>query len=290
VKGSGNQQDYGFRIYDPRIGKFLSVDPITKEYPWNSPYAFAENRVIDGVDLEGREWDYYLLPTPKGPKLIITVNVQFSTDNLNLSPAEIQKYQQAIQKQFNRTLEISTGGYVSGILTFDQKSLYQSKQIVPKLELFSRQPLASEEGTVVGFTDREYSSVNIRGKDGIKPVELTALDAIHELLHTVRLQHPFERTQSADAALFSTGGGSYVTGSDTDPNIKYNIMNYDGVKINGDKLGELWKKKAAEYITLGQVGYILREIDKQKKGDPQKEGSDYWLPTNWPGYDVPKKL
>jgi RHS repeat-associated protein len=33
VKGEGNQQDYGMRIYDPRIGKFLSVDPISKEYP-----------------------------------------------------------------------------------------------------------------------------------------------------------------------------------------------------------------------------------------------------------------
>jgi hypothetical protein len=31
-------------------------------------------------------------------------------------------------------------------------------------------------------------------------------------------------------------------------------MNYNGVKNNGDKLGELWKKKAAECITLRQVG------------------------------------
>ena len=34
VKWLGNQQDYGMRIYDPRIGKFLSVDPLTKDYPW----------------------------------------------------------------------------------------------------------------------------------------------------------------------------------------------------------------------------------------------------------------
>ena len=33
---------------DPRLGRFWSVDPLASKYPWNSPYAFAENRVIDG--------------------------------------------------------------------------------------------------------------------------------------------------------------------------------------------------------------------------------------------------
>ena len=56
VKGEGNQQDYGFRIYDPRLGKFLSVDPITKEYPELTPYQFASNKPIAGVDLDGLEF------------------------------------------------------------------------------------------------------------------------------------------------------------------------------------------------------------------------------------------
>lgn len=47
--------DYGFRIYNPALGKFLSVDPLSKEYPWNSPYAFAENDVIRSIDLDGLE-------------------------------------------------------------------------------------------------------------------------------------------------------------------------------------------------------------------------------------------
>ncbi len=55
VAGTGNQYDYGFRIYNPRIGKFLSVDPLTKDYPNWSPYPFAMNRVIDGIDLDGLE-------------------------------------------------------------------------------------------------------------------------------------------------------------------------------------------------------------------------------------------
>jgi RHS repeat-associated protein len=53
--GGGATYDYGFRIYNPQIGKFLSVDPLFKEYPWNSPYTFAENDVIRSIDLDGLE-------------------------------------------------------------------------------------------------------------------------------------------------------------------------------------------------------------------------------------------
>ena len=48
-------QDYGLRIYDARVGRFYSVDPVFKEYPWNSTYAFAENDVIRSIDLDGLE-------------------------------------------------------------------------------------------------------------------------------------------------------------------------------------------------------------------------------------------
>jgi RHS repeat-associated protein len=55
VKGEGNQQDYGMRIYDPRLGRFLSVDPLNSEYPWNSTYSYAEGDVIRSIDLDGLE-------------------------------------------------------------------------------------------------------------------------------------------------------------------------------------------------------------------------------------------
>lgn len=49
------RQDYGMRINDKRIGKFLSVDPLSRSYPWNSPYSFALNTPIIGEDLDGAE-------------------------------------------------------------------------------------------------------------------------------------------------------------------------------------------------------------------------------------------
>jgi RHS repeat-associated protein len=55
VKGTGNEQDYGMRIYDPRVGRFLSVDPIAAQYPWNGSYNFSEDEPISSVDLDGME-------------------------------------------------------------------------------------------------------------------------------------------------------------------------------------------------------------------------------------------
>ena len=44
------------RIYNPQIGKFLSVDPISNEYPELTPFQFASNRLIEGIDLDGLEF------------------------------------------------------------------------------------------------------------------------------------------------------------------------------------------------------------------------------------------
>lgn len=56
IEGEGNAYDYGFRIYNSKLGRFLSVDPLTKGYPMLTPYQYASNRPIDGIDLDGLEF------------------------------------------------------------------------------------------------------------------------------------------------------------------------------------------------------------------------------------------
>jgi len=56
INGAGNSYTFKFRIDDSRLGRFLSIDPLDKKYPYQSPYVFGENRVLDGVELEGKEW------------------------------------------------------------------------------------------------------------------------------------------------------------------------------------------------------------------------------------------
>ena len=56
VFGENSLFAFEYRMHDARLGRFWSVDPLAAKYPWNSTYAFAENRVIEGLDMEGSEY------------------------------------------------------------------------------------------------------------------------------------------------------------------------------------------------------------------------------------------
>jgi len=53
IKGSGNSYDFGARIYDPRIGRWLKTDPKAATYPSHSPYCYVANSPIVFFDVNG---------------------------------------------------------------------------------------------------------------------------------------------------------------------------------------------------------------------------------------------
>lgn len=61
VYGNGNCVAFEARIYDSRIGKFLSIDPKYLEYPNMSHYSFANNSPIMLIDVEGKGADYAII-------------------------------------------------------------------------------------------------------------------------------------------------------------------------------------------------------------------------------------
>jgi len=91
VNGDGNSVNYKYRIHDPRLGRFLSIDPLSKDYPWNSPYAFSENRVIDGIELEGLEYFDSDGNLVLNPKLSVTSNIEIAR---KIKAPEIEKERQ----------------------------------------------------------------------------------------------------------------------------------------------------------------------------------------------------
>ncbi|MGH1338005.1 MAG: RHS repeat-associated core domain-containing protein [Aureispira sp.] len=49
----GQSVAFEFRTEDPRIGRFLSTDPLTATTPWETPYAFAGNSPVVNIDYLG---------------------------------------------------------------------------------------------------------------------------------------------------------------------------------------------------------------------------------------------
>ena len=57
--GQGTFYDYKNRDYDPWNIRFKRTDPIAAKFPMLSPFQFASNRPIDGIDLDGLEFEKY---------------------------------------------------------------------------------------------------------------------------------------------------------------------------------------------------------------------------------------
>ncbi len=116
--GSQLIQDYGFRLYNPIIGKFLSVDPLTKSYPAWTPYAFAMNRVIDGIDLDGAEWRQATLE-----EIGLYTQNGFQANQLGIYAAGNGEYYTWVGE--NEYVHKTTGKVISGKISRGSSAVYE---------------------------------------------------------------------------------------------------------------------------------------------------------------------
>jgi RHS repeat-associated protein len=122
--GQGNVYDYGFRIYNPRLGKFLSVDPLSKSFPWYTPYQFSGNKPIWCIDLDGLE---ERKNTKHGPVAIFHETLVYD------SPGHLS-YEQAVynpKSRFHR--------YTTGVETIQEGKRVEAGMIVYTTVVFTYQ-------------------------------------------------------------------------------------------------------------------------------------------------------
>ena len=277
---------YGARYMNPMTSLWYGVDPLAEKYVAVGGYVYTIDNPVKLVDLDGKEWTYTI---DKNGHITITVSVNFSAGE-NFSHSQIENYKKAISTEFNKIVSDVSDGNVSGVIDFYE----DNKDIVQSLNL------SSENGSnIAGNTGCMASNVNVKfGK--LKSYSSVAMDVIHEFLHTLRIDHPFERTQAEDTKLISVGPNSFVTTPSTSPDILYNIMNYPMTIINGHT------SNAQNTLTQGQLNLMLKEIDLQKQGygfmpkynknltplqneELYKKYYDSYWNGNWPGYPVQSK-
>ena len=90
--------DYGFRYYDPAIGRFTGVDPIASDFPHVTPYNYAENYPTGAIDLWGLQklvtTVYEVQRTLQDKKLDFKVNQLGPTSVSEPTGAEWSGYKQ----------------------------------------------------------------------------------------------------------------------------------------------------------------------------------------------------
>ena len=100
MKGTGASYDYGMRMYDARLGRFMSVDPLAPKYPELTPYQFASNTPIQAVDLDGLEAQWvaglFNIGWYKGKLAMVSVN---ETNFQQRFPVAFQQWKDALSKQ-----------------------------------------------------------------------------------------------------------------------------------------------------------------------------------------------
>ncbi|OQA96075.1 MAG: hypothetical protein BWY22_01891 [Bacteroidetes bacterium ADurb.Bin217] len=100
--GAGNASFFKYRISDNRLGRFFAIDPLAAKYPYNSPYAFSENRVIDGVELEGLEVEVINQTTYTDE----ITNMTYTFENFNVN-YDLPQSNNIILNQIDYTIGIS---------------------------------------------------------------------------------------------------------------------------------------------------------------------------------------
>jgi hypothetical protein len=232
------------------------------------------NRPIDGVDQDGLEWEQ---STSENGTTNVSVNTAFSVEeNLNLTTEQVDKYKAAINNLLDQTLKTSSDGTYNGKVTFEGGNQAAIGRLIPNISIYGKKHEGGpDDPMIAGFNVNGSIGINIYNKDGsIKSPEDVAEDAVHELLHTLRIDHPFETTQGSTTALTKVGVNAYATTSTTDPNILYNIMNYPMITIDGKKLGDLWTEKRPTLMTSDQIKLMSKEINLQIKGYGVSPGYD----------------
>jgi RHS repeat-associated protein len=105
LSGEGNKLDFEARVYDSRLGRFLSLDPLMTQFPAESNYSYAENDPISNIDLEGERVTWWftlwrhkqfnvLITNLKKTEVFKTIFKRFikNQDNLVIKPAPGRGY------------------------------------------------------------------------------------------------------------------------------------------------------------------------------------------------------
>jgi RHS repeat-associated protein len=233
VKGEGNSYDFGARIYDNRLGRWMSLDPAASEYPSLSDYCFVGNMPLIATD-------------PDGKRIYFVAGA--GDDQIGWG-------------YVGRFNNIWTGLGLTGFkrLSVSASSSFASKYLVPANDMI--------------YTSQYRNTVAARSNDKLLTPEhlKTPHRRVREKIVADLISNPLEEGEQLNLTGYSFGSIAVAQAALQLADDGYVIDNLIlvGSPISGDS--ELYTK-LLEYQKAGKIGQIIRnDIEGDKLSNPSSE-------------------
>jgi RHS repeat-associated protein len=247
-----NWDSFKWRNYDYAIGRFMSIDPLAEKYAYNSTYAFQENKMGMGRELEGLE--------------LITF-AQMRTYFTAIKYAFIGKTEQArsnLKTSINNRLEVSITGKEKNnisVSSYNVNKVSDYGNMATSVSIIEKEALKTTK-TVV----RDGADVLEKTGDGI-----TAVGIVTAQPEIVAIGETVSTTGSIINAGLDLSEGKSVESVATDFAISevFGQLSKSGVKASRTVAGEEYvkqgKNKVTEAIIEGNVKVGEKIVDEIRK-------------------------
>ena len=244
----------------PDIGRFFNIDPLAESYVYNSTYAFAENRVIDGRELEGLEWAS--IKNNDGTSTRQLTIQMYNTSSL--SDKQVAKVTETMKSDFSKSF---SGEGSTAQLIVNNVTEAKGDFLVSLVDNQSNTLYDKSTGEVIGTTYAGGKTGEL-GQTQKNSFEVTATvdgskrsnsdmsrSFSHEAGHTAGLEHPWSATNTvSDIKQGATGV--------KDSTVRSNLMNSDqNTNINN-------RSTSGTNLTSGQLKSIDQTIKTQEIKKP----------------------
>jgi|GEM_PF-2916718 len=259
---TGSHLDFGARIYDSRINRFLSIDPRWREFADMSSYVYAANSPIAMIDEEG-----------KGPKVTITDNTVMVEAKIYLySDGDVKK--EAIEAALKNNL--NNGEYTfetKGILSKGFKEEKVNITYKLQIEVISKDEASMKikeaheaKDASVNFyavtsdkidgTGNEYGSPGLN-RGAINLDDLAGESGMFYLGHGVLHNAGMEHTENKNDMIFPAS-----LSSNTDGLSSNDVQSLINISLNQGESEQLNVTKMKTDATIGSTTDQLIDVNK----------------------------